>query len=104
MILLRHLKEAIRLDRSKDMSTHVSNSHQLRFQSINDNCVEVVALIRRVCFYVSFQKMGDLFLEKRINTKFCARLSLEMKARDAVCNENSRHPHRTTDLARRYHK
>jgi len=44
MILLRDLKGTMRLDRSKDMSVHVSAS-----------CMEVVALVRRVCFYVSSQ-------------------------------------------------
>jgi hypothetical protein len=44
VILLRELKKAMRLDRSKDMSVHVS---------ICTSCLEVVALVRRVCFYVS---------------------------------------------------
>jgi hypothetical protein len=56
MILLRNLKGAMRLDRSKDISTH-----QLRFQRIDSSCVEVVALIIRVCFYVSSQKRGSVF-------------------------------------------
>jgi len=48
----------MRFDRSKDMSAHVSrfNLHQLGFKLINASCVEVVALIRRLCFYVSSQK------------------------------------------------
>jgi hypothetical protein len=55
MILLRDLKGAMRLDRNKDMSLHVFNLHQLRFQRIEASYVEVVALIRRVCFYVSLK-------------------------------------------------
>jgi len=56
MILLCDLKEAMRLDRTKDMSMHISNClHQLRFQRISTSCVEVVVLIRQVYFYVSSQ-------------------------------------------------
>jgi hypothetical protein len=29
------------------------NLHQVRFQYVSASCVEVVALIKRVCFYVS---------------------------------------------------
>jgi hypothetical protein len=38
----------MRFDRRTDMS--VSVSAFLHFQRINTNCVEVVALIRRLCF------------------------------------------------------
>jgi hypothetical protein len=45
------------------------------FQRINTSYVEVVALIRRVCVYVSSAKMSDLFfLEQGMNIKFCVRL------------------------------
>jgi hypothetical protein len=50
-MLLRDLNGAVRLDPSVCF-----NLHQLRFKCINAICVEVVALKRRVCFYVSSQK------------------------------------------------
>jgi len=52
VILLHDLKRLIRLDRSKDMPAHVSTC-----KCINLSCVEVVTLIRCVCFCVSSQKL-----------------------------------------------
>jgi hypothetical protein len=49
MILLRDLMGAMRFYRSKDVSVHVFNLHQLRFQRIKLSYVEAVALIRCVC-------------------------------------------------------
>jgi hypothetical protein len=64
MILLRGLKRATRL------VCACLNLQQLRFQCINDSCVQVVALIRRVYFYVSSQNEWSVVLEQRMNIKF----------------------------------
>jgi hypothetical protein len=56
IILLRNLKGAVRLDRGKDMSVHVSTCTSYHFRVFNPSCVQVVALIRRVFFYFSSQK------------------------------------------------
>jgi hypothetical protein len=54
MILLYDIDGAMRLDHSKDMSLCACfNLHQLRFQRINADCVEVVELIRHVCVSTS---------------------------------------------------
>jgi hypothetical protein len=61
-ILLHDLKGAMRLDCSKDMSVHVCacfSFRQLRFQRISASCVEVVALIRPVCFYVLLHESSN---------------------------------------------
>jgi len=42
------------------------NLHKLRFNCLIDSYVQVVAIIRRACFYVS--------LQKRLNIKFCIKL------------------------------
>jgi hypothetical protein len=55
MTLLRNLKGALRLDRSKHACA-CFKLHQLRFQRINASCLEVVVLIKRVCSYASSQK------------------------------------------------
>jgi hypothetical protein len=47
MILLHHLKGAMQLDCSKDMSA-CFNLHKLRFQCISASYVEVVVLVRHV--------------------------------------------------------
>jgi hypothetical protein len=52
IILLRDLKGAMRLDRSKDMSVHVSTCTSYDSNTLTP----VVVLIRRVCFYVSSEK------------------------------------------------
>jgi hypothetical protein len=70
MILLHDLKGATCLDRSKDMSVHVSTCTNYSINVLTP----VVALIRRVCFYVSSQKWVIVFLEKQINIRFCVKL------------------------------
>jgi hypothetical protein len=55
MILLRDLEEVMRLDRSKDVSVHVSTCTKLRFQCINVNYVEGVAL-KDVCVFTFRRK------------------------------------------------
>jgi hypothetical protein len=50
MILLRDLKEAMQLDRSKDISMHVSTCTGYDFNAFNTSCVEVVALIESVSY------------------------------------------------------
>jgi hypothetical protein len=47
--------------------------HQLRFQLINANYIEVVALIKTV-FLRLVAKRGDRFLEQRIKITFCEKL------------------------------
>jgi hypothetical protein len=46
-----------RLDHSKDMSVHVSTCTSYDFNTLTSaSSMEVVALVRRVCFFVSSQK------------------------------------------------
>jgi hypothetical protein len=70
--------------------------------------VEIVALIRPVCFYVA-KEMSNRFSDQRINVKFCVKLSSDMKhgafnmipkAKDKVGHGNSRYPHEPIKLAR----
>jgi len=55
IILLRDLKGAMRLDRSKDTCVLVLTCASYDFDALTPRCVEVVALIRRKCVYVLLQ-------------------------------------------------
>jgi len=82
MILLRDLKGAMRLDRSKDMSVRVSTCNSYDFNALTSaSCVDVVALMRRVCFYVSLQNEWSVFLSKIITAdeKWCLQYNPERK-------------------------
>jgi len=72
MILSRDLQGAVLLLHSKDTSVHVSTCTSYDLNAfVNASCVEVVALVTRVCFYVSSQNTSGRFLEQRIDIKFC---------------------------------
>jgi hypothetical protein len=49
--------------------------------------MEVVALIRRVCLYVSEQQESDRFIEQRINTKFYVKVVNNASDTCAVLSE-----------------
>jgi hypothetical protein len=83
MILLRDLKGATRIYRSKDMSVHVSTCIAYNF---NVSATEVVALIRRV-FLSLVGKMSVRFLEQRINIKFCVKLGKNASDTCAMLSE-----------------
>jgi hypothetical protein len=82
MILLRDLKGAMRLDRSKDMSVHVSTC----IKRINASCVETVALIRRVSPRLVV-KMSDRVLVQGINIKLCVKLGKNASDTCALLSE-----------------
>jgi hypothetical protein len=50
------------------------NLHQLWFKSTKVSYVEVVAIIKSACYYLSSQKMSDWFLVQWINIKFCVKV------------------------------
>jgi len=91
------------------------NLHQLQFQRTKASCVEVVALIRRVCFYTSSKNEWSVFRTMN-DIKFCKKLdklSLDMKpgafsmipkANDRVSNGNSWNLHGPRKFACRNHK
>jgi hypothetical protein len=95
----------MRLDRSKDMSVHISTCTSYDFQRIIASSVEVVALIRRECFCL-VAKASEI-------RKECKKLSVKMEdgginmipeANDKSCDGNSRHPHDPRKFACRNHK
>jgi hypothetical protein len=62
----------MRLDRSTDTSSHVLTCTSYDFNALASVVWEIVALIRRVCFYVSLQNWENFFfLEWLNNIKFC---------------------------------
>jgi len=71
MILSRHLKGAMRLDRSKDMSVHVSTCTSY---DLNELMPASWKVWRCGVFLCLVAKMSDRFLEKRINIIFCVKL------------------------------
>jgi hypothetical protein len=91
----------------KDVCAHF-NLHQLWFQHTNTNCVEVVALIRWLCFYVVI-RTSDWFLEKHVDlcsclpsqlTTFCQNLSQEIKpsAFNMILKANNKVVMETADI------
>jgi len=56
------LKGTIQLDHNKDVCASF-NLHQVQFEHINTNCVQVVALMIHVFLHL-IEKMDDQFLEQ----------------------------------------
>jgi hypothetical protein len=54
--LLRDLKEATQFDPNKDMSVNVSTWIDYDLNALTHSYIEVVALIKCLCFYVSLRK------------------------------------------------
>jgi len=71
MILLRDLKRAMRFNRSKDISVHVSTWARYGYKHINASCVEVVTLIN-FSVSVSCSKIG--WLDFKAKKKPCVKL------------------------------
>jgi hypothetical protein len=60
-ILLRDSKGAMRLDRSKDTSVHVSTCTNYDVKASNARCVEAEALMTRLCFSSQKRVVGLFF-------------------------------------------
>jgi hypothetical protein len=72
MILLRDLKGAVRLGRSKDVSVHVSTCTSYNFKALTQVMWKLWCV-----FLCLIPKVGDRFLEIRINIKFCLKIRKE---------------------------
>jgi Leu/Phe-tRNA-protein transferase len=79
IILLRNLQGAIRLDRRKFMSVHVSTCTSYDINAVIQLCRSCGA-DKTWVFLRLVAKMSHRFLEQRMNIKFCVKLGNNAKS------------------------
>jgi hypothetical protein len=87
MTLLFSLKGAMRLDRSKDVSVHVSTCTGYDFNPLTRQLCGSGGADKTCVFLRLVVKMSDRFLEQRINIKFCVKLGNNSSGTSTMLSE-----------------